>query len=1001
MHARIVAVTGIVAALGMASSLGCNQDNPGPALTISPAGESGTVTVSAPTQFSALLTNSSEPVTWTLTGGGTLSSTAGYHVTYAPPVGTASATLTAAAAGLTAQVQIAATPAAVSIPNLTAQVTVQYDAQDIPHIQCAQAVDCLAVQGYLQARDRLFPMDFLRHAARGKLAELIGLDGLAQDTQLRTLFTTRAGHRLEDDLTAALDAPTAALIAAYVGGINAYLAALRASHGALPGEYAQLPFPIAAADIPDWTAQDTLAIARLQQFQLSETIEPESAMGKLAVAWSAGPLADGGKIHAWFRAASPPTERAHTLSVQAPPAVGGHTASLRPPSKATARWAGVLAKASSAARDLRDRLRPAGVTVGSNNWVIAPKVSATGTAMVANDPHLALQYPPLFHLSVMTSSNAADNLNLAGGAFPGIPGALVGRGAHVAWGVTVVGYDVTDLYLEQFLLQANCPSTARCVLYKGVPTSVIEVPQAYLVRTANGLVSATAIPGVTAPPPVVVIPQHGPVIQAPDAAGKAVSVRWTGQEGNTQDVKAIYGLNTAVNVDAAIEALKGFSTGAQNFVLADDQGNIAYDPHALVPVRDFADLTKHSDPTTMKPPWLPLPGDGTAEWGDPAVCATATATPVPATCWIADADLPQGTNPGKGYFFTANADPTTKTDDNNPLLHPPYLSFNWSDSTGFRATRIEQMIEAAIAAHGKVSLDDMQAIQADHVSRPGMVFTSIIAAIPVVAAIPVDPPVPPEFTAARAVLAQWAQNGWDCPSGLTGSDPQTSAADPSVTVQQDSAGCFLFHAFLRILIHNVFADDLALVGEQVDGVAAIKAMIYMLGLQPDDPDTSFCNDVSAIAKPVASSCPAQVVKALVQAYDTIAAQFGADPNKWVWGRVHTIQPVSLLPLVTTSYSPGPYARPGGAFTVDVGSPALSGIGLDFPYHAGGNVRHISLMDPAKPVVKMQLPGPERDGPTLFGGPDLLGQWVRNQYFDFAIGDQINGVAVSSQTFKAP
>jgi hypothetical protein len=50
---------------------------------------------------------------------------------------------------------------------------------------------------------------------------------------------------------------------------------------------------------------------------------------------------------------------------------------------------------------------------------------------------------------------------------------------------------------------------------------------------------------------------------------------------------------------------------------------------------------------------------------------------------------------------------------------------------------------------------------------------------------------------------------------------------------------------------------------------------------------------------------------------------------------------------------------------------------------------------------MQLPGPERDGPTVFAGPDLLGQWVKNTYFNFAFGDQINAVAISNQTFKAP
>ncbi|HEX8106780.1 MAG TPA: hypothetical protein VF516_03585, partial [Kofleriaceae bacterium] len=66
----------------------------------------------------------------------------------------------------------------------------------------------------------------------------------------------------------------------------------------------------------------------------------------------------------------------------------------------------------------------------------------------------------------------------------------------------------------------------------------------------------------------------------------------------------------------------------------------------------------------------------------------------------------------------------------------------------------------------------------------------------------------------------------------------------------------------------------------------------------------------------------------------------------------------------------------------------------------GNVRHISLMDPAKPVVKMQLPGPERDGPAITSRPDLLGQWVRNSYFDYAAGDQISAAAVTTQTFQA-
>src|SRR4029077_15954682 len=126
-----------------------------------------------------------------------------------------------------ATVQITSAPVALTdhtIPGLTASVTVAYDAQDIPHIKCAAIRDCLAAQGYLEARDRFFPMDFLRHVARSKLAEMIGPAGLSQDKQFRTLFITRAGHRLEEDLVAALDPTVATLLDGFVGGVNAYLA---------------------------------------------------------------------------------------------------------------------------------------------------------------------------------------------------------------------------------------------------------------------------------------------------------------------------------------------------------------------------------------------------------------------------------------------------------------------------------------------------------------------------------------------------------------------------------------------------------------------------------------------------------------------------------------------------------------------------------------------------------------------------------------------------------
>jgi penicillin amidase len=840
-------------------------------------------------------------------------------------------------------------------------------------------------------------MDFLRHVARSNLAELIGVDGLSQDVQIRTLFITRAGHRIEDDLAAALDATTKASLDAYVAGVNAYITELQLKSGSTPmgGEYAQLPYRITPDDIKPWTEQDTLALARLQQFQLSETIEEETDFGTFVSKYGA----TSDKTAAWIRAAAPTTEQAHTLAA-GPFASAIATKPAPTPTRSMAPWADQLAKTRDAMIQLRNKLRPINAAVGSNNWVVAGAKSKTGAAMVANDPHLGLQYPPLFYLSAMTSANAADNLNLAGGSFPGIPGALVGRGAHVGWGVTVVGYDVTDLYLET-LTTSGCPTAAAglpCVVFKNAPATMIPVPQTFNVRVGPGSDPSAFVSGSSfgAPAAVLVVPQHGPIISL--GSTTAVSVRWTGQEGNTQDVKAILGLNTATDVDSAKAALAFFATGAQNWVLADDQGNIAYDPHALVPVRRFADPAVVG--ANVQPPWFPLPGDGTAEWGD-GTSDCASGSGVPASCWIADDLLPQGKNPAKGYFFTANADPTNTgpngggvSDDNNPLAHQPYLSFDWDDSSGFRATRIDQMLSTAIATNGGVSLADMEAIQSDHYSRPGKAFVDLIDALPASS--------DPSVTAARGVLDQWATAGFDCPSGLKGSDPNESPVDATPSVVTNSSGCFLFHAFLRDLLTNVFADDIALVGENVNShvVQAIKAMLYML--QPTTTGTSLCNDVNASGAVVAThTCAEQVEIALAEAYDQLSAGVGASPSDWTWGRVHTIQPVPLLALVTTNYKPGPYARPGGAFTVDVGTPSMeTSSGLSFPYSSGGNVRHISVMDATAPIVKMQLPGPERDGPDLVVGPNLLGQWVANQYFDYAFGDQIGSAAVSTQTFSA-
>src|SRR5207302_7719202 len=101
------------------------------------------------------------------------------------------------------------------IPGLVTDTTVTYDANDIPHIHCQAFADCLRIQGYLHAQDRLFEMDLDRHVAEGRLSELVGAPGLTQDQFFRTLFMTRDGRPLWDALVSALDPETASLLQGY------------------------------------------------------------------------------------------------------------------------------------------------------------------------------------------------------------------------------------------------------------------------------------------------------------------------------------------------------------------------------------------------------------------------------------------------------------------------------------------------------------------------------------------------------------------------------------------------------------------------------------------------------------------------------------------------------------------------------------------------------------------------------------------------------------------
>ena len=62
----------------------------------------------------------------------------------------------------------------VSLPGLSADVTVKRDANGIAQIYASTPADLFAAEGYVHAQDRMWQMDVWRHISSGTLSELFG-----------------------------------------------------------------------------------------------------------------------------------------------------------------------------------------------------------------------------------------------------------------------------------------------------------------------------------------------------------------------------------------------------------------------------------------------------------------------------------------------------------------------------------------------------------------------------------------------------------------------------------------------------------------------------------------------------------------------------------------------------------------------------------------------------------------------------------------------------------
>lgn len=543
-------------------------------------------------------------------------------------------------------------PSAFNMPGLEQPADVLIDRWGVPHVYAGTLYDAFRVQGFVAARDRLWQMDLWRKRGLGEMAQAFGPEWVERDRAARAVLYR--GDMYREWLAYGSDAKRVA--EAFTAGVNAYVAQVRAQPELLPAEFKLLGYQPST-----WSAEDVVRI-RHHGLTLNFTSELERAR-----TFCAGPA--GAKAEWLRRELDPPVapKLAEGLDPCGIPAAELRAAYLRAIESPQFTKANTPLAATTSQGEANEQQASQGDPLGaygSNNWVIAPQLSATGRPILANDPHRAHGAPSLRYMVHLS----APGMDAIGAGEPFLPGLSIGHNGTIAFGLTRFYMDQEDLYVYELN-----PQNLQEYRYQGRWEPMMLVTERIAVR------------GEAKPREVVNrFTRHGPVLLAEDGKQRAYALRAAWLEQGMAPYFGSMDYMRAQNWDQFRAAMNRWGAPGENQVYADRFGNVGWIPGGLTPIR---------------PNWDglgPVPGDGRYEWsgfrnGD---------------------ELPWEFNPARGYVVTAN-------ENNIPPGHPAAgkgVGYEWSDAA--RARRLKGLFDAKVAAGGRFTLEDSERMQNDIVSTP-------------------------------------------------------------------------------------------------------------------------------------------------------------------------------------------------------------------------------------------------------------------------------------------
>ena len=417
--------------------------------------------------------------------------------------------------------------------------------------------------------------------------------------------------------------------------------------------------------------------------------------------------------------------------------------------------------------------------------------------------------------------------NTTGVTFPGIPFILIGFNEHIAWSLTNVGGDaVVDWYNE------TIHPNGTHYYYNGSWYKINTYKTSIYVK-GGSIVEFTIRETI-----------HGPILTdiisnkySDEHPGIHLSLKWTGThtplDGTYNIIKAIYGINRASNWTQFNNSLAYWDAPPQNFVYADDQGNIAMTVAGAFPIRKQGVSGNPDGNLTGR---FIQPGDGTGEeWAG----------------FIPYGKVPQSLNPKQCYLASANQRSINSS-------YPYYLGTNSWDP-GYRAREINRILKSK----NNFTMDDFKAMQADNYDYSASQFLPIIIDVWNYSLSKGD-----KYTSdvkeAMDELYKWYKS------------------DQKFIMNRSWIGPTIYWKWLDFYQKNTWDDEFSNWGTTGLKYPDIKILEK---ITKNEPNSKWFNDTTISGTQDRNYT---IIKSINDTIEWLKQNVGPDISQWVWGSIHKI-----------------------------------------------------------------------------------------------------------------